>query len=115
MHQSSIDLPIIQHLTLLAEQIAPALARMPKQQRYTLGAGTWQALDALIASTFGALATPTDTALRTNASVHFDRLKWYLRLLAQQRAVSPGWYAARMPDLVTVGRMLGGMRKAGQK
>lgn len=33
------------------------------------------------------------------------------RMPKSQRAVSPGWHAALMSDLVTVGKILGGMRR----
>lgn len=102
---------ILSRLTLLAERIAPALARMPKSQRSTLANGTWRSLEESVSAIFAVLNSPTDIALRKAASTRFDLLKWYLRLLVQQRSVSPGWYASMLPDLVEIGKMMGGMQK----
>lgn len=101
--------PLIGRLTLIAEQITPALTRLPKTARATVGSGIWMALYGTIAATFAALSDPQNPAPRRNASAHFDLLKWGLRLLVSQRLASPGWLAALGPDLAEAGRMIGGM------
>lgn len=99
---------LISHLTLLAEELASALTRLPKTERSLLGQRTWEHLDALLTALFTALSDPEGHHHRVDAAAHFDMLKWYLRLLVAKKSLSEGWLAARTPELVTIGRMLGG-------
>lgn len=99
---------LISHLTLLAEELTSAFARLPKADRSLLGQRTWEHLDALMTALFTSLSDRDEHRHRVDAAAHFDMLKWYLRLLVARKTLSEGWLAARTPELVTIGRMLGG-------
>lgn len=105
--------PLIGRLTLLAEQLSPMLARLPKTQNVTLGRMAWQHLDETLLAVFTALNDSHDHAARVRAAAHFDQLKWYLRLLETRRLVSRGWLTSISPDVIEIGKMLGGFVRVG--
>jgi hypothetical protein len=101
--------PLIGRLTLIAEQLLPVLARVNKTHRMTVAHTTWLSLHQATIAVFAAVTEADNSAHRIAASAAFDAFKWNLRLMEQQRLLSPGWSATISGDLTEVGKMIGGM------
>jgi hypothetical protein len=101
--------PLIGRLTLIAERLLPVLAHVTKTHRMTVAHTTWVSLHQTTVAVFAAVTEADNAAHRIAASAAFDTFKWNLRLMEQQRLVSPGWSATISGDLAEVGRMIGGM------
>jgi hypothetical protein len=101
--------PLIGRLTLIAERLLPALAHVSKTHRMTVAHTTWVSLHQTTAAVFAAVTEADNAAHRIAASAAFDTFKWNLRLMEQQRLLSPGWSATISGDLAAVGKMIGGM------
>ncbi len=102
---------LIGHLTSLAGRLSPALARLPKGPRSTLGAGTWRALEETVFSVLTSVREPDVAEHVSSAAASFDLLKWYLHLLEEQKLVSDTWLAELGPDLLAVAKLLGAKKK----
>ena len=101
--------PLIGRLTLIAERLLPVLARVNKTHRMTVAHTTWVSLHQTTVAVFAAVTETDNAAHRIAASAAFDTFKWNLRLMEQQRLLSPGWSATISSDLAEVGKMIGGM------
>jgi hypothetical protein len=101
--------PLIGRLTLIAERLLPVLAHVNKTHRMTVAHTTWVSLHQTTVAVFAAVTEADNVAHRIAASAAFDTFKWNLRLMEQQRLLSPGWSATISSDLAEVGKMIGGM------
>lgn len=101
--------PLVGRLTLVAERLLPVLARMQKTHRMTVAHTTWVSLHQTTVAVFAAITEADNPTHRIAASSAFDAFKWNLRLMEQQRLISPGWSATISDDLTEIGRMIGGM------
>jgi hypothetical protein len=75
----------------------------------TVAHTTWVSLHQTTVAVFAAVTETDNPSHRIAASAAFDAFKWNLRLMEQQRLISPGWSATISEDLAETGRMIGGM------
>lgn len=104
------EIPITKKVYDLYRELYQIIEKMPKKDKYTLGARiesrTLDLLELLIAA--GYCAKETKLAYLNKSSVKLDLLKILVRLAEEIKSIPTNKYLQTEEKLVEIGRMLGG-------